>query len=83
MLLQTPLEVHALSLASVALLADLYALTVLGGHPETALCYNLRGVCYSWLNQHQKALEDADKAVQLRPSATVRMHPTPVTFLKL
>ena len=42
-----------------------------GGHPETALCYNLRGVCFSWLNKHQSALEDADKAVQLRPSATM------------
>jgi tetratricopeptide (TPR) repeat protein len=40
-------------------------------HPEKALCFNLRGVCHSWLGNHQDALSDADHAVNLRPSATL------------
>jgi tetratricopeptide (TPR) repeat protein len=40
-------------------------------HPEQALCFNLRGVCHSWLGKHDDALDDADAAVKLRPSATM------------
>ena len=40
-------------------------------HPEQALCYNLRGVCHSWLGKQHHALRDADHAVKLRPSATL------------
>ena len=40
-------------------------------HPEMALCHNLRGVCHSWLGKHEDALRDAERALKLRPSATL------------
>ena len=48
-----------------------FTAAVAADHPELALCYNLRGVCHSWLGKHEDALRDAGRAVKLRPSATL------------
>ena len=37
--------------------------------PDNAKTYSLRALCYSELGEHQKALADSDKAIELCPSA--------------
>lgn len=62
---------------------DLYTKSIASEPEQVWITYNLRGCCYRKLNDHNKALEDFTKAIELHPAYSDAYYNRALTYERL